>query len=208
MILEAVVVGGFQENTYIVGCEETRKGWLVDPGGENKRVLARVKELGLTLEAIVNTHAHVDHVAGVAELQREHKLPFKLHSAEQANLQSLPQVAAYFGVGAIQTPTADSFIKEGEVLTLGNLECRVIHTPGHTPGGVCLYFEKEKKLLSGDTLFAMSVGRTDLPGGSWANLAESIDKKLFILPDDVEVFPGHGPSTSIGYEKQHNPFVG
>ena len=185
MILEAVVVGGFQGKHLHRGLRGTpARRWLVDPGGENApRVGPAWEKLGLTLEGIVNTHGHVDHVSGVYELQNSLKLPFHIHSAEQVILQALPQVAAYFGVGNIQTPAADSFLKDGEILSLGNMSCKVIHTPGHTPGGVCLYFEKEKKLLSGDTLFAMSVGRTDLPGGSWPQLSASIADKLFALPD-------------------------
>lgn len=212
MILEYLTVGPFAENSYILGDEATGDGILIDPGHDPKAILARVKALGLTISAIVNTHAHIDHVGGVAEVQRQLGVPFALHEKELPLLEALPMQAQLFGLPPITVPQVDDWLTEGQRLKVGGLDITVIETPGHSPGSVTLKVERAGvpgvDLIAGDVLFAGSIGRTDLPGGNYDTLIRSITLKLFPLGDACRVWPGHGPDTTIGDERRGNPFVG
>lgn len=199
--------GALQVNTYLVVDEETNKGFIVDPGGYNPVLTKMVKEENIDIEYIIITHGHSDHICGV----NEHKNDFPnakivAHEEEKAMLSDTDfNFSASFGMP--YTVEADIYVKDGDVLSFGNTELKIFHTPGHSPGGICIYAEKENVLFSGDTLFRQSIGRTDFPGCSFNQLAESIHNKLFVLPDETQVFPGHMGPTEIGFEKRSNPFV-
>lgn len=212
MILEYLTVGPFAENSYILGDEETGDGILIDPGHDPKAILARVKELKLTISAIVNTHAHIDHVGGVEEVQRRLGVPFALHRKELPLLEALPMQAQMFGLPPIRVPQVDDWLTAGQRLKVGGIDITVIETPGHSPGSVTLKVERAGveglDLIAGDVLFAGSIGRTDLPGGDYDTLIRSITGQLFPLGDECRVWPGHGPDTTIGAERRTNPFVG
>ena len=207
MLFETVVVGPLGVNCTILGCELEKKGVLVDPGGDVGSIISAVEELRLSIVAIINTHGHFDHVGGNSKIKSRIGAPLYIHKEDASMLERVAQVAGMYGMAGENSPPADAYLEDGQLIEFGCCRLKVIHTPGHTPGGCCLYLESEKKLISGDTLFADGVGRTDLPGGSHQQLVASIREKLFVLPDDVAVFPGHGPSTTIGYEKQHNPYL-
>jgi len=207
MIFDLVVVGPLGVNCIILGCEETRQGIVVDPGDEVERIKARMDAHGLSLVAIINTHGHFDHVGGNLKLVQITNAPLYIHQADAHMLGMVAQVAAMYGLPGENSPQPDRFLDDGLVIEFGKFQLEVIHTPGHTPGGCCLYLESESRLIAGDTLFADGVGRTDLPGGSHEQLVQSIKNRLFTLPDQVQVYPGHGPATSIGHEKLHNPYL-
>ncbi|RJO64546.1 MAG: MBL fold metallo-hydrolase [Myxococcales bacterium] len=206
MKLEVFVVGLFQENTYVLSDETTRRAFVIDPGGENERIYGYLKQNGLTAEAIVNTHGHVDHIAGAKQMQEDLKIPFRIHKGDEEIAQHAKLAGRMFGVDVDDPPRIDGYLNDGDVLQLGETTVRVIHTPGHSPGGVCLVVN-DGDVIVGDTLFASSVGRADLPGGSFDTLLHSIQSKLFPLGDAVRVHPGHGPSTTIGRERRTNPFL-
>jgi hydroxyacylglutathione hydrolase len=209
LVVRHAVVGPFAENTYLAGCSGTGEAILVDPGGEAARVLAMREPGGLRLTGIFLTHGHVDHAAGVAALQRALELPCTVHAADQDWIDSLPQQVEMFGFDEPgEPPCITRHHADGDEVRVGREVGRVIHTPGHTGGGSCLFFPAAKVLFSGDTLFAGSVGRTDLPGGSFEQLEASIRDRLLVLDDDVQVFSGHGPATTLGEERRMNPFVG
>jgi glyoxylase-like metal-dependent hydrolase (beta-lactamase superfamily II) len=207
MILEYLTVGPFQENSYILGDESTGEGILIDPGHGAEAILRRVKQLGLRITAIVNTHAHIDHVGGVEEVQRALKVPFRLHPDDLPVLRALPQQAQMFGLPPIVVPEIERELAHGDRFQVGGLEVEILHTPGHSPGSVTLRVGRDD-LISGDVLFAGSIGRTDLPGGDHDLLLSTIRKTLFPLGDQLRVWPGHGPETTIGEERHSNPFVG
>ncbi len=206
MILKMFTVGPFQENCYLIGDELTMSGVLIDPGDEGVRIISEVKKSNLKLLAIWNTHAHLDHVGAVQMVKEEFGIPFYLHADDELLLKNVPRQAAMFGLASPPVPGIDSYLKAPSELCLGKLSVRVFHTPGHSPGSVCFYIESEKVVIGGDVLFNGSIGRTDLPGGNCDTLLESIKTNLFTLPDDTIVYPGHGPSTAIGFEKRNNPF--
>jgi glyoxylase-like metal-dependent hydrolase (beta-lactamase superfamily II) len=208
LIVEKVVNAPFLENSYVVGDEESREAFLVDPGGDAEELARALERHGLRPIAIVNTHAHIDHVAGVAEAQQRFKVPFWLHAEERQWLEALPLQAQMFGLATPPIPAVDRWLSGAEELRLGQLLCRVIATPGHTPGGCCLYFPSERLLFTGDTLFQGSIGRTDLPGGSMEEEIDSIRRKLFPLGDEVVFHSGHGEVSTLGEERRSNPFVG
>lgn len=208
MILECLTVGPFQENCYLIGDPESGEGAIVDPGDEADRILAAAERVGLTFRYILNTHAHLDHVGAVDEVKDHLKIPFFLHESESPVLKTVPKQAAMFGLQIPKAPQVDVWYDLNRDIQLGNLTIRVLFTPGHTPGGVSLYIPSESVLLAGDTLFNGSIGRTDLPGGDYETLIQSIQQNLFGLPDEVIVYPGHGLETTIGYEKMNNPYCG
>ena len=208
MILEQLVVSPFQSNCWIFGCDETREGVVIDPGDEAERILESVENHGLTIKYLIHTHGHLNHVGATAAVQRETGGLTLIHEADQIMLDNLPAQAALFGGGDPEIPTVDQYIKEGDLISFGRYVLSVIETPGHSPGGICLKLEgNEQGLFAGDTLFQGSIGRTDLWGGSYEQLMDSIRDQLWQLDDDTVVFPGHGPKTTIGDEKRNNPFL-
>ena len=208
MILDQLVVSPFQSNCWIFGCDETREGVVIDPGDEAERILECVEKHGLTIKYLIHTHGHLDHVGATAAVQRETGGLTLIHEADQIMLDNLPAQAALFGGSDPEIPAVDQYIKEGDLISFGRYLLSVIETPGHSPGGICLKLEgNEQGLFAGDTLFQGSIGRTDLWGGSYEQLMDSIRDQLWQLDDDTVVFPGHGPKTTIGDEKRNNPFL-
>ena len=211
MIVESQAVGPFFKNGFVVGCEETREAILIDPGDEVASLLAFAERGKLTIRHILLTHAHVDHVTGVAAAKRTLGVPIYLHRDDLFLYERAVEMGAMFGLDVEPQPPIDVFYTLSEVITFGTYDVRVHHTPGHCPGGVCLQIGKQgtpaKELFVGDTLFAGSIGRTDLPGGDHATLIAAIRNVLFPLGDDAIVHPGHGPDTTIGQERRTNPFL-
>lgn len=207
MIFETVVVGPLGVNCFILGCEQTREGVIVDPGAESERILERVGELGLTIRMVVNTHGHFDHVGGNRRVLEATGAKLLVHRDDVHFLSRAADVAAMYGLETENSPFPDTVLEDGMTLGAGTLTLRVLHTPGHTPGGCCLLLEGEGKVITGDTLFEESVGRTDFPGSSHEALITSIREKLLTLPDETEVYPGHGPATSIGRERRYNSYL-
>jgi len=206
MIIKKLAVGPIQANCFIVGCEETRQAAVIDPGDEADRILLTLAEAKLTVVQIVNTHDHFDHVGANRRMKQATGAPILIHALDAPMLGMLSRSAAAWGMSAEDSPPPDRTVDEGDHIPVGTLTFQVIHTPGHTPGGVSLLCDRV--LFVGDTLFAGSVGRTDFPGGSFDALKASIRNKLFTLPAEVKVYTGHGPETTIGAEKRGNPFVG
>lgn len=207
MILESLTVGPFQENCYIVGDENSGEGILVDPGDEATRIALAVEQTHLDIGRIILTHTHIDHVGAVATLVDEYACPVFLHAEAEPMLQQVPTQAMMMGVRFGKVPKVDGFIEDEEILEVGSLRLRTVYTPGHAPGHLSFYEESERIVLSGDALFAGSVGRVDLPGGSMEVLMRSIEERLMTLPDETLVYPGHGPATTIGDERATNPFL-
>lgn len=207
MILEMLTVGPFQENCYIVGDEGSGVGAIVDPGEEAARIAMAVEQTGLQIGSIIVTHAHIDHVGAVVALVDEYACPVLMHAETEPMLEHLPTQAMMMGLRFGKVPSADRYIDDEEVLEVGNLRLRSLYTPGHAPGHLAFYIEEEGMVLSGDALFAGSVGRVDLPGGSMEVLMSSIEERLLTLPDETSVYSGHGPPTTIGDERASNPFL-
>jgi hydroxyacylglutathione hydrolase len=207
MILEMLTVSPFQENCYIIGDEKSRVGAVVDPGDEAARIAMAVEQTDLEVASIILTHAHIDHVGAVAALVDEYACPVLMHAEAEPMLEQLPTQAMMMGLKFGKVPTVDQHISDGEVLEVGDLRLRSLYTPGHAPGHLAFYIEDEGLVMSGDALFAGSVGRADLPGGSMEVLMRSIEERLLTLPDETRVFPGHGPQTEIGHERVSNPFL-
>lgn len=207
-IVAWATVGPFRQNSYVLGDPDTKEAVLVDPGDEPEAIEALLAKHGLTPKYVLNTHAHLDHVGAVHHFQQKHGLPFYLHAGDREWLEGLPLQGRMFGVTTGPVPRVDRWIEDGDRLPLGKREIEIIHTPGHTPGGCCLFLREARVLVTGDTLFAGSVGRTDFPGGSWAQLEASIRTRLFPLGDDVTFYSGHGPASTLGAERVSNPFVG
>jgi len=207
MIHKIFPVGPLQCNCSVIGDEQTREAMVIDPGDQIDDILRILKEEKLTLKQIVVTHAHIDHVGGAMKLKAATGAPILMNQKDEALLNMLDVQAAWIGMkppGAVQV---DEAIGEGRVLQVGGISSSVIHTPGHTEGSICLYFPEQKTLIAGDTLFAGSIGRTDLPGGSYEKIIRSLHNQLLQLPDETQVVPGHGPLTSIGEERESNPFL-
>ncbi|MFO7860155.1 MAG: MBL fold metallo-hydrolase [Desulfosalsimonas sp.] len=205
MILKSLAVGPIMANCYIIGCESTKSAAVIDPGDEADRILKELAKDGLTLKYIINTHGHFDHVGGNYDLKKASGADIVIHPADEAMLADLVSTAAAFGLSAQNSPAPDRTVQEGDTISFGEITLRVLDTPGHSPGGISLH--TDKMVFVGDTLFAGSIGRTDLPGGDFQTLISSIKTKLFPLGDDVKVYTGHGPATSIGQEKRANPFL-
>lgn len=205
MILEAVVVGPLMVNCYVLGCEETREGLVLDPGGDPEKILAVVSRLGLKIQKVVNTHGHFDHVGGNLAIMEALGVGLLIHELDMPMLDRADDTALKYGLRAVNSPPPTGFLREGEPIGFGTCHFKVLHTPGHTPGGCSLH--GEGVVFTGDTLFAESVGRTDFPGGSAEALGRSIREKLLTLPDNTIVYPGHGPATTVGHERLYNPYL-
>jgi len=208
MIFEVLPVGPLAANCFVIGCGDTREGIVVDPGAETEKVLAVVKRHGLDIRLVINTHGHFDHVGGNGEVLAATGAFLLIHENDVRFLSRAADSAAMYGLRGTDSPPPDRYLEDGMELAFGGCSLRVFHTPGHTPGGCCLYFSEQGIVITGDTLFADSVGRTDLPGGSHETLIRSIREKLLVLPEATAVYPGHGPATTIGREKRHNPYLG
>jgi glyoxylase-like metal-dependent hydrolase (beta-lactamase superfamily II) len=208
LVVRQAVVGPFAENTWLVADSATGEAMVLDPGGENGRVRALVQPGDLRIASVLATHGHVDHIAGAEELTRELEVHFRIHAGDDPFVRALPSQAAGLGFGRVRSPAVSAPLADGDTVRVGGHEATVIHTPGHSPGSVCLWFAADRVLFTGDTLFRGSVGRTDLPGGDSGSLVRSIRERLFPLGDDVRFFPGHGPGGTIGDERRMNPFVG
>lgn len=206
MIIRSITVGPVMTNCYVVGCEETRKGVVIDPGDEVDRILMEAVEEKLTIVHIINTHGHFDHVGGNSRLKNATGADLMIHALDAPMLKAVSASAAAWGLRADDSPLPDRLLNDGDTVSFGNLTFTVLHTPGHTAGGISLYSNGD--VFVGDTLFAGSVGRTDFPGGDFDQLKSSIHEKLFVLKDSVTVWPGHNQQTTIGREKRMNPFVG
>ncbi len=207
MIHEILPVGPLQCNCSIVGDETTREAMVIDPGDDIEDILALLHKHKLQVRQIVITHAHIDHVGGAMKLKAATGAPILLNENDYALLQMLDSQAAWVGMRSPGQVSIDQNVKQADTVKAGSLTADVLHTPGHTEGSICLYFAPEKKLIAGDTLFAGSIGRTDLPGGSMKKIINSLQGKLMALPDETIVVPGHGPLTTIGEERQTNPFL-
>jgi hydroxyacylglutathione hydrolase len=211
MLLEIRAVAPFHKNGFVVGCEGTREAVLIDPGDEVDQLLDVIRRQDLSVRSILLTHAHVDHVTGVGRAKAALGVPVYLHRDDAFLYDAVPQQAAFFGLPAVAVPTIDCFYDPGQTLAFGEYEVSVHHTPGHCPGGVCLAVAKagepKRDLFVGDTLFAGSIGRTDLPGGDHPTLIRSITEVLFAFGDQARVYPGHGPQTTIGRERTSNPYI-
>jgi len=207
MIHEILPVGPLQCNCSIIGDETSREAMVIDPGDDIADILALIAKHNLKVQQIVVTHAHIDHVGGAMKLRAATGAPILLNQNDSALLKMLDMQAAWIGMAPPGKVEIDQSIGESDKVQAGPLVAQVLHTPGHTEGSICLYFAAEKKLIAGDTLFAGSIGRTDLPGGSFDKIIRSLHQKVLALPDDTEVVPGHGPLTSIGEERESNPFL-
>jgi len=204
MILNKLVVGPLASNCYIVGSESNKEGMIIDPGDEAEVILRNVKDLGLEIRSIVLTHGHIDHIGALKEVKEATGAEVTIHTDEAQALQKQP-LSTLLGL-AYPTPLPpDRLLQDGDSMDIGDVHFLVLHTPGHSPGGICLL--GQGVVFSGDTLFNYGIGRTDLPGGSHSQLMNSIHTKLMILPDNTVVYPGHGPETTIGTERRGNPFL-
>jgi hydroxyacylglutathione hydrolase len=207
MIHEILPVGPLQCNCSILGDEATREAMVIDPGDNVREVLGLISKHNLTVKQIVITHAHIDHVGGAMKLRAATGASILLNRNDYALLKMLDVQAAWVGMASPGPVEIDGSLEEADKVKAGSLVADVIHTPGHTEGSICLYFPTEKKLIAGDTLFAGSIGRTDLPGGSLEKIIRSLHEKVLALPDETAVVPGHGPLTTIGDERSSNPFL-
>ncbi len=207
MIHEILAVGPLQCNCSVIGDEVTREAMVIDPGDDIEDVLALVRKHNLQVKQIVITHAHIDHVGGAMKLRAATGAPILLNQNDYALLKMLDMQAAWIGVASPGKVEIDHSLNQADTLKAGSLTASVLQTPGHTEGSVCLYFPAEKRLIAGDTLFAGSIGRTDLPGGSFDKIIDSLHEKVLALPDETVVVPGHGPLTTIGEERESNPFL-
>ncbi len=209
MVIKSFVFNPFYENTYVIH-DQSKKAVIVDPGCyesyEQEELVAYIDQNQLDVEMILNTHCHIDHVLGNHFLKEKYKVPLKVPAGETELLDSVKDYSSMWGINYYAPATVDELLQEGEI-TFGNSAFQAILAPGHSPGHLVFHLEKERIIIGGDVLFRESIGRTDLPGGNHQQLLDSIKDRLFTLPDDVTVYPGHGPETTIGHEKQYNPFL-
>lgn len=208
MIIDRVVVSPFATNCYIVGSEVSKQGIIIDPGDEAEAILERVADLGLDIKLIVLTHGHIDHVGALKAVKEASGAEMAIHADDAKSLRGLRgflQSVLVPGLSYPVPPPPERLLQDGDSLDVSDLHFKVLHTPGHTPGGICLL--GEGVVFSGDTLFNYGIGRTDLPGGSYHRLMESIRTRLLVLPDNTVVYPGHGPETTVGAERAGNPFL-
>jgi len=216
MILQTFPVGLLQCNCTVLGCEETRRALVIDPGDDPEVIIERLRRLNLKLEAILHTHAHLDHVGATKELAEATGARVLLHRADQFLYDRVELQARLFGLPVPQTMPVDQHIDDGDEISCGNLKGEILHTPGHTPGSLCMHLpgiggtggaEASPRLFAGDTLFLGSIGRTDLWGGDMDAILRSIHERILLLPDETIVIPGHGPLTTVGRERRTNPFL-
>lgn len=208
MIIETLEVGPYMANCYIIGSESTRKGLVIDPGADAPSILHVINKLGLSIPFVAITHAHVDHIGAIKQVVEETGAMMGMHRLDYEGpfLRQMNKLVAQFSGGTSEEfPKPQKFLEDGDVLEVGDLKFTVIHTPGHSPGGICLH--GEGVVFTGDTLFNTGIGRTDFPGCSYEEILNSIRTRLLTLPEDTTVYPGHGPSTTVRYEKQWNPFL-
>jgi hydroxyacylglutathione hydrolase len=206
MIIESLEVGRIQCNCYIVGCEKTHEGVVIDPGGDADLIAEVVNKRALSIKYFICTHAHFDHVEGLKDVLQYIKAPILLHEEDSPLYENLPGQAQMFGLQAEPAPTSNRYLKDGDIIKFGELSMKVLHTPGHSPGSISL--QVDHVVFTGDTIFAGSIGRTDLPGGSMEKLVTSAKGKILSLGDEVKLYPGHGPATTVANEKRYNPFLG
>lgn len=204
MIVDCLIVGPLMENCYILGDEQSKKSAVIDPGDESERILEVLEKRKLICEHILLTHAHVDHVSGIKGVVEATGAKVYIHKDDALMLKAAPVQAIAFGMKPFMPPKIEKYLEDGESIEIGNLKVKVMHTPGHSSGGIC--FLVENCIFVGDTIFQGSIGRTDLPGGNYDELINSVESKIFTLPDETIIYPGHGPETTVGYEKKYNPF--
>jgi len=207
MIIKELAVTVFQSNCFILGCEKTNQAAVIDPGGQADLILNNLTKHRLTLKYIINTHGHLDHIGGNKALKEVSGAEILIHESDADMLGKSTEMGSMFGVKIDPSPEPDRLLKAGDVIDVGEeISLEVLHTPGHSAGGISLLLRDANMIFVGDTLFAGSIGRTDLPGGDYQTLISSVRSKIFPLGDEVKVFPGHGPSTTVGEEKKNNPF--
>lgn len=211
MKLKSLIVGPLEANCYVVWDEKAKEAICIDPGGDVEEILTIIEKAGLSLKYIINTHGHFDHVGANRLLKKTTGAKIAIHKEDAILLEHILEQGIAFGIQAASSPAPDMFLNEKDEIRIGNLTISVIHTPGHTKGGICLLLKDsdngQKIMFTGDTIFADSVGRTDLPGGSHKELIDSIKKKILRFEDDMKLYPGHGPQTTIGREKRFNQFL-
>jgi len=205
MLVQCIVTGPFQENTYIVAKDESAPCVIIDPGDEADRIADTIEALGLTPEIILNTHGHLDHIGAVPDLRERYEIPFAIHPLDGFLLENVDEQARMFGLSGYRDPEVDRELVAGETVEAAGLKFEVVFTPGHSPGHVT--FRVDGAAFAGDCLFAGSIGRTDLPGGDPAELKRTLHDTFLSWPDDTMVYPGHGPETTIGQERANNPFL-
>lgn len=206
MIFEGFPVGAMESNCYIIGCEETKKGVVVDPGAEAKKIVSRIEKHGLDITYIILTHGHADHIGALTAVQQATGAEVCIHAEDADMLKDAHKNLSIYVGESLEFKQADRLLQDGDKIQFGNITLEVIHTPGHTRGCICLKCP-EGILITGDTLFAGSVGRSDFPGGSHTQLISSIKNKLLVYPVETRVYPGHGPGSTISSEKKYNPFL-
>lgn len=208
--VQSFLFNSFFENTFIVW-DETKQCAIIDPGcyedHEKKELQSFIEVNDLKPVALLNTHCHIDHIFGNKWVKETYEVPLLIHEKENIVLQSAKEVAAFYGIKMEESPAADRFIEEGTMFSFGNTSFKILFTPGHSPGSISLYSEENKFVMSGDVLFEASIGRTDLPGGNYDTLMQSIFNDLLMLPDETTIYCGHGPATTIGAERKTNPFI-
>jgi hydroxyacylglutathione hydrolase len=205
MEYESVIVGALETNCYLAYCPDTLECAVIDPGAEADKIFRVISQKDLKPACLINTHGHVDHIGANRDIKDKFDIPLYIHEADRPMLESILQSGLSFFLGAKESPPPDNFMEDGDEIKIGNMSLKVLHTPGHSPGSVSLM--GNGILFSGDTLFFGGVGRTDLPGGSWADLERSIREKIFTLPAETIVLTGHGPTTTVGQETEFNPFI-
>ena len=205
MIIEKLVVSPLQENCFIVGDSEGGSGVIIDPGDEADRIVCAVEKLNLTVNKIVNTHGHVDHIAAAEDVKAALGAKLYMHPGDDIYLSGIEEAAAMYGLTGARNPTRDEALADGDEICCGSLTIKVIHAPGHTPGGCLIRIGDD--VFCGDLIFAGSIGRTDLPGGDYATIIDSLERTILPLPDHVRLHSGHGPSTTVAMERRLNPFL-